>query len=155
MRNSHKNKPQRSINSKGGTTQMSIKNEIKQEIAEAELEIETLAKDPLSDNHPRFPEDSSQGIFDFGSPTEMQFQLEANGYQIPVLQLERHITPTELDDDRFRLPITKHDIYEDVEYAELCNILNRINSPYSQSPEEIHFRIDYRSIWKGLTGSAM
>ncbi|MHA1672818.1 MAG: hypothetical protein ACTSYI_04265 [Promethearchaeota archaeon] len=135
---------------------MSIKNEIKQEIAEAELEIETIAKDPLSDNHPRFPEENSQGIFDFGSPNDMQFQLEANGYQIPVLQVERQITPlTELDDDRFRLPITKHDIYEDVEYAELCNILNRINTAYSQNPEEIHFRIDYRSIWKGLTGSAL
>ncbi len=135
---------------------MSIKNEMKQEIAKAELEVDTLSKDPLSDNHSRFPEESSQGIFDFGSLNEMQFQLEANGYQVPVLQVERQITPlSELEDDRFRLPITKHDIYEDVEYAELCDILNRINTACSQDPEEIHFRINYRTIWKGLTGSAM
>ncbi|TFH29238.1 MAG: hypothetical protein E4G98_04180 [Promethearchaeota archaeon] len=135
---------------------MSIKNATKQEIAEAEMEVETLAKDPLSDNQSRFPDESSQGVFVFGSLNDIQVQLEAHGYQIPVLQVERQITPlTELDGDRFRLPITKHDIYEDVEYAELCDILKRITSTYSQNPEELYFRIDYRSIWKGLTGSAM
>ncbi|MHA1518610.1 MAG: hypothetical protein ACTSRK_00370 [Promethearchaeota archaeon] len=135
---------------------MSINHDIKQEIAKAELEIETLAKGPLSDNRPKLPEKYSKELFDFGTRKAMQVQLESNGYQIPVLQVERSITPLEeLDEDRFRLPITKHDIYEDVEYRELCEILKRISPRYSQNSEEIHFRIDYRSIWKGLTGTAM
>lgn len=133
---------------------MSIYQERKQEIEETEFEVSSPVLGDLE--FTGFQEDRSEGEMIFDSSVSIKTKLESKGFRVPVLQIERTSLPLNRGDDgTFQLPITKHDIYDDIEYAELNRILQRLDPTNKIEGEVIRFRLDYRSIWKGLTGKAM
>ena len=84
----------------------------------------------------------------------MQDRLENLGYDLPVLLIERSQKQDPWKLENFNLPNTPHDIYEESSFEDLHKILSRLQrSPGRADP--IHFKIDYQSIWKGLTGVSL
>jgi len=82
----------------------------------------------------------------------MQNRLLSKGYDLPVLSLKRSHQP---DPDpwrleSFHLPTSPHDLYEESSYEEFQTIVAHI-----QGEEQVHFKLDYHSIWRGLTGTAL
>ncbi|MHA1776980.1 MAG: hypothetical protein ACTSWC_09395 [Promethearchaeota archaeon] len=96
-----------------------------------------------------------RALREFGQDLQkaMQNKLQTYGFNIPVLQIERR-NPNQSQEDNweFELPIETHDIYEDLEYSEFCKILRRLGNESNNNWESVRFRIDYRTIWKGITG---
>ncbi|MCF2139265.1 MAG: hypothetical protein K9W44_04345 [Candidatus Lokiarchaeota archaeon] len=101
---------------------------------------------------------TDRALWGFGQEhqSSIQQKLRTYGYKIPVLQIERNsLKSFQTPDKEFKLPIDTHDIYEDAEYSELCEILRRMDPNSNQNDEVIRFRIDYRTIWQGITGTAL
>ena len=40
----------------------------------------------------------------------------------------------------------------EISYSEFCKILRRLGNESNNNWESVRFRIDYRTIWKGITG---
>ncbi|MHA1746418.1 MAG: hypothetical protein ACTSWW_10490 [Promethearchaeota archaeon] len=82
----------------------------------------------------------------------MQNRLMSKGYDLPVVLLERsqqsYQDPWRLES--FTLPTSKHDIYVESSFEEFHKIVSHL-----QGVEPIRFKLDYQSIWKGLTGTAL
>jgi hypothetical protein len=101
-----------------------------------------------------YPMEFELAEIDFNGPLSLKDRLESLGYEIPVLKVEREVTRLDWSSDDFRLPRSTHDIYEDVSYEEFQEILGRL-SPSHDNSDVIRFKIDYESIWRGLTGKPM
>lgn len=106
----------------------------------------------LDDSNSRLAEDENLGVdleYLFNAK-KMEEYLEAAGYQIPKLMIKRSIAKFQNAPDDFRLPRKIHDIYEEKSYYEFHQILSRLLSAENSNSELIHFKIDYKSILKGI-----
>lgn len=122
----------------------------------SKIEItELVYEENLSGELNPFGEKEDRAQWEFGQESlkAIEVKLKNYGYKIPVLQIERDKSSQTFEEDwEFELPIETHDIYEDLEYSEFCAILRRLEENSNNNPEPIRFRIDYRTIWKGITG---
>ncbi len=90
--------------------------------------------------------------FGFNKNENLQMHLRSCGYQIPTLAVERSdLLPAGIEKE-FHLPTTVHDIYEETTFNEFRGLLSRL-----QPGEEVSFQLqlDVKSIWRGLTGTAL
>jgi hypothetical protein len=109
----------------------------------------------LSESNSRLAKDENLGLdleYLFNTK-KMEEYLEAAGYQIPKLMIERSVFTFQSVPDDFQLPRKIHDIYEEKSFSEFQQILSRIQSPENSKPDMIHFKIDYKSIWRGIQAS--
>jgi len=90
----------------------------------------------------------------FNGSTSLKERLESLGYQIPVLKIERDVPRLDWSSDDFHLPRSTRDIYDDVSYEEFQEIISRLGSIQGNS-DVVRFKIDFESIWRGLTGKPM
>ena len=87
----------------------------------------------------------------------MENRLISKGYDLPVLLLERS---PQLEQDpwkleSFHLPTSPHDIYVGSSFEEFHQIVSQLQAIPGNAAEPIRFKLDYRSIWRGLTGTAL
>jgi hypothetical protein len=132
---------------------MSLYQDKEHEIESIGLESPNLIV--LEEDLSQFLDESANFDFDARFHGRAQEKLESLGFRIPILQVERTTPPLMGSEKQFRLPITNHDIYEEVSYDEFRGILTRISDDHCQDYESIHFKIDYQAIWRGLTGTVM
>ena len=107
---------------------------------EAELEaLSLLDTDSISD-------------FGFNKNEVLQADLRSRGYHIPTLSVERSVSLPQGIEKEFHLPTTTHDIYEETSFTEFRGLLAQL-----EPGEEVSFQLqlDFKSIWRGLTGKAM
>ncbi|WP_457558799.1 hypothetical protein [Candidatus Harpocratesius sp.] len=110
----------------------------------------------LEDTQDLYRSMTDRAPWEFGQKYQnaIQQKLQTYGYRVPVLQIERNsLKSFQTPDKEFKLPIETHDIYEDAEYSELCEILRRMDPNSKHNDGVIRFRIDYRTIWQGITGN--
>lgn len=94
----------------------------------------------------------SISTFEFNKNEVLQADLRSRGYRIPTLSVERSSPLPMGIEKEFHLPTTTHDIYEETSFTELCGLLSKL-----EPGEEVSFQLqlDYKSIWRGLTGKEM
>jgi hypothetical protein len=76
--------------------------------------------------------------------------LEAQGYSIPKLLVERDKSESTDLSEGFELPVKVHDIYEETTFQEFRDILSRITTGKMVEPSYIRFKLDFQAVWVGL-----
>jgi hypothetical protein len=102
----------------------------------------------------------SLDLFDFNdglqysplNPSRLWNDLQERGYRIPppLLLVERRSSIPPWDSAEFQLP-AMIDAYQETSYNEFQDILTRMQGKIEGSDEYIHFKLDFQSIWRGLT----
>jgi hypothetical protein len=93
--------------------------------------------------------DSESRLASLLNPKSMENYLEAAGFTIPKLLIERYHPTIQVSAEDFHLPQNTHDIYEETSFFEFHQILSSLKSP-KPVKSFIRFKLDFRTIWKGL-----
>lgn len=95
-------------------------------------------------------DECEEELTDLFNSKKMEEHLEAQGYQIPKLYIERQSSLQTPENEEFNLPLQSRDIYEETTYQEFQEILSRLQAHYDTPSDIIHFKINFEPIWKAI-----
>ncbi|MHA1585516.1 MAG: hypothetical protein ACTSWL_09685, partial [Promethearchaeota archaeon] len=136
---------------------MSLTKEKELEKSRMELELSELS-DKERSNQDEFASLESEIVnkdYDF-TDHNVEMRLKKFGFRIPVLLVEQKEKSVEGVEKEFHLRRSDHDIYKEESFEEFQSLLSRLSGEDSSEDSDlVYFKLDYKMVWRGLTGTEM